>query len=325
MNPPLLSRRVPRVPIVSAVSLVLVGALTLFAFGAPPPAEGAAALRLARLSEETLPSAEMPPTATPTPAAPSAAQSGGVPLASPTPSPSTEAGPGQTVPETTVAPAEVEPGAEGASSAAAEPTPAAADAVSDVAPLDIGAVKPQLQVSDQPLAAAVREASSPSMAASLRIVDRARKNILAGRPNDAIEMLAHALSVDSAGGYAYFYLGRAWLAKRNYTQAMTFLKRAEISFGSNPEWLGETLAFEGLAYEESGDTTAARAAYQMAMDAEPGNLMARVGYTRLSAQSAPPPAAPMPAGMPGASELAPPPEEVPAPAPPASEPPAPVN
>jgi TolA-binding protein len=325
MKPPIPSRYVRAA---STTSFVLAAAFALFAC-AGSSAAGAAEVRLARLSEKTFPAAEMPPTATPTPAAPSAAAPGGGAAAAPsaTASPPAETGYGQSAPETTVAPAEAGPAPEGAAGVGSE-QPASSD-TSDVAPLGIGAVNPQLQVSDRPLAATIREASTPSMAASLRIVDHARENILGGRPGDAIQELAHALSIDPADAYAYFYLGRAWLAKRDYTQAMTFLKRAEIGFGSNPEWLGETLAFEGLTYEESGQLDAARTAYQTAMDAEPGSLMARVGYTRLGPQSAPTPAVGEPngaSGEPGPSsdwELVPPPQEAPAP-PPASEP-APVN
>jgi TolA-binding protein len=325
MKPPIPSRYLRAA---SATSFVLAAAFGLFACTGSSAAS-AAEVRLALLSEETFPPAEMPSTATPTPAAPSAAAPGGGAAApAATASPPAETGYGQPAPQTTVAPAEAGPAPEGAASGAAgagSEQPASSD-TSDVAPLGIGAVNPQLQVSDRPLAATIREASTPSMAASIRIVDHARENILGGRPGDAIQELAHALSIDPADAYAYFYLGRAWLAKRDYTQAMTFLKRAEIGFGSNPEWLGETLAFEGLTYEESGQLDAARTAYQTAMDAEPGNLMARVGCTRLGPQSVPTPGVAEPNGASGPSgdwEPAPP-EEAPAPPPPASEP-APVN
>ena len=84
--------------------------------------------------------------------------------------------------------------------------------------------------------------------------------------------------------YAYFYLGRAYLGKKNYDQAITFLNRAETRLGANPQWLGETLAFEGLVNEQSGQTAPAIACYQKALVAVPGNLMARVGLTRLGGE-----------------------------------------
>ena len=109
--------------------------------------------------------------------------------------------------------------------------------------------------------------------------------------------------------------------KRDYTQAMTFLKRAEIGFGSRTAvWLSETLAFEGIAYEESGRTTAAAAAYQQALQANPGNLMARVGYTRLAPAIIPE----APEGAPSVNADLPPPSEEPPPPPPSEAPPPPA-
>lgn len=189
-------------------------------------------------------------------------------------------------------------------------------------------MEPELRVSDSSLDAAIRGAASPSMAASLRIVDQARQKVLDNRPDDAIRLLTYALSADPADSYAYFYLGRSWLVKKNYPQAMTFLKRAEIGLSSNPRWLSETLAFEGLTHEESGNAAAAEAAYRLALKAAPGNLMARVGYTRLAAgpagEATPSPGeaspeAAEPAGAPSASEVTPPPEESPPAAPPPEE------
>ena len=57
---------------------------------------------------------------------------------------------------------------------------------------------------------------------------------------------AHAISIDPSNSYAYFYLGRAYIASKNYGQALTFFKRAEIGIAANSHWLGETLAFEGV-------------------------------------------------------------------------------
>ena len=62
------------------------------------------------------------------------------------------------------------------------------------------------------------------------------------------------------------------------------MTRAQTHFGANPQWLGETLAFEGLTNEQSGQTSTAIAYYQKALVAVPGNLMARVGLTRLSGE-----------------------------------------
>ena len=142
------------------------------------------------------------------------------------------------------------------------------------------------------------------------------------RPGRRFGALARALSIDSSNAYAYFYLGRAYLLKKDYHQTLTFLHRAEIGFASDPTWLGETFSFEGLCDEQSGQTAQAAAAYRRALDFSPYNLMARTGYVRL----APPPVTPPNTGAsPGtgalpASDVGPPPESG-APPPPAVPPP----
>jgi len=159
----------------------------------------------------------------------------------------------------------------------------------------------------------------------MRIVEQARAELQDGHPDEASRDLQRAVSVDPSDSYAYFYLGRTSITKKNYPQAMSFLKRAEIGFGSgNAMWLSETLAFEGLVYEESGRDIAAAAAYQQALQVNSGNLMARVGYTRLAPSVTNPEGAPA-AGAdlppPPSEPILPPPAEAPPPPPPPNSPP----
>ncbi|HUY27737.1 MAG TPA: tetratricopeptide repeat protein [Candidatus Binataceae bacterium] len=205
----------------------------------------------------------------------------------------------------------------------AEPS-AIPTATGDAAPLDAGSITPTLRISDAPLDSVIAAQASPARAASLRVTEQARRQLERDHPDEAIRTLSRAVGIDPGNPYAYFFLGRAYIAKKDDEQAMSFLKRAEIGFGSgNPTWLGETLAYEGLTYEESGHMDAAAAAYQQAIAADPGNLMARVGYTRVAPEVTPQaPAAPP--GAPADSAIAPPPPADAAPAPPpAASPPAP--
>jgi hypothetical protein len=254
------------------------------------------------LEEESIGGADLTPTPTVTPT-PDA--NGNLP---PTPSPTPSATP-------TEGPVFVEPTA---MSTSTEEAP----------PLDVGAITPTLRVSDAPLDAVIAAEASPARAASLRATDQARQQLIANHPDEAIRTLGGAIGIDPTNPYAYFYLGRAYVAKKDDEQALSFFKRAEIGFGSNNAvWLSETLAFEGLTYEESDRINAAAAAYQQAIAADPGNLMARVGYTRVSPQVTPvAPAAPE--GAPAESDIAappsgeaaqPPPAESPPPPPPSSE------
>ncbi len=303
----------------------------VIARGAVGSAARARVTRVVGFREENIGPEDLPsPTATPTPAAspaqngpessPSAAPAALAPEAAPSPNPQTSpAAAAQASPV-------IAPNPASGAQAEGAPPPAGAEpseVPTELAPLGIGQMTPTLQISNASLGPIIASATTPALAASLRMTDKARGDILDGRPDDAIQLLSRAVSIDPTNSYAYFYLGRAWLAKKNYSQAITFFNRAGMAFASNPQWLGETLAFEGLAYEEWGQPQQAEKEYAQALQATPGNLMARVGYTRLTVNDAAPPegAAPPPSG----SEVAPAPSEPPAPPPPAAEPPPPAD
>jgi len=201
----------------------------------------------------------------------------------------------------------------------------------DVTPaIDVGSIATTPQISDSSLASLIETAPTPARAASLRITEQERVELDRGHTDDAIRELAHAISIDPSNSYAYFYLGRAYVSRRDYGQAETFFRRAQIGLASNSAWLGETYAFEGLSLEQAGKSAEAVAAYQKALAASPGNLTARVGVTRLSAfmpasATTSAPAADLDQPAPAEDETAPPPDEAPAPPPPASAPPPPAD
>jgi Tfp pilus assembly protein PilF len=150
------------------------------------------------------------------------------------------------------------------------------------AQLDITSSNPTVQISDGSLDSELSDKLGPARSASLRSVDQARAQMMSGDVDGSIRALSRALSIDSSNPYAYFYLGRAYFVKNNPQQALTFLQRAALGFGSNPAWLGETYGFEGAAYEASGRTSEAAAAYKRALDTAPNNRMARAGYGRVA-------------------------------------------
>ena len=199
-----------------------------------------------------------------------------------------------------------------------------AAAPADIPPaMDIGSVAPTAQISDSSLEPLINAAPTPARAASLRITETQRIELERGHADDAIRELEHAVSIDPSNSYAYFYLGRAYIARKSYAQALTFFKRAEIGLASNSAWLGEIYAFEGLSLEQSGKSAEAEAAYQKALAATPGNLTARVGATRLNAfaPAAAAPTAPVAdAAQPAPDEDEPPPAPDEAPPPPAPAP-----
>jgi hypothetical protein len=286
-----------------------------------------AALASAELREESIPAQDLaaPASSAAAPASPAAA-----------PSPESDTNPDTDTEEEdweTVHPGKARPAERAAPMAAStSAAPAGSSSPAEVAPaIDVGSIATTPQISDSPLTPLIDTAPTPARAASLRITEAERVELERGHTEDAIRELAHAISIDPSDSYAYFYLGRAYVARRDYGQAQTFFRRAQIGLASNSAWLGETYAFEGLSLEQEGKSAEAAAAYQKALAASPGNLTARVGVTRLSAfmpaaaSAASPPSGDLDEPAPAEPEVAPPPDEAPPPPPPASRPPPTAN
>ncbi|MGH7923879.1 MAG: tetratricopeptide repeat protein [Candidatus Binatus sp.] len=283
---------------------------------------------LAKLQEESIPAADLALSASPaaSPAGPAAASS---PAALENPDTNADSTEWERVPAGGATPA-------GNTMPVSNPMPPPAAQAppvnpAEVAPaIDVGSIATTPQVSDSSLAPLIDTAPTPARAASLRITEQQRVELERGHTDDAIRELAHAISIDPSNSYAYFYLGRAYVARRDYAQALTFFKRAEIGLASNSAWLAETYAFEGVSLEQEGRSAEAAAAYQKALAMSPGNLTARVGVTRLSAfmpaaASVPAPAGDLDQPAPTEPEIPSAPDEGPAPPPPASAPPPPAN
>ena len=177
----------------------------------------------------------------------------------------------------------------------------------------------------------IRQAATPALAASLRLTEEARNQLAAGNADDALRKLGRAVSIDPGNPFEYFYLGRTYVVRKNYRQALTFFKRAEIGFAARADWLGETISYEGICYEQSGQMNDAQSAYRRALADAPGNLMARIGYDRLAGSASP--SAALDAPPPPAQDASPPPAvaddgaapaEAPPPPPPSAATPAPA-
>jgi hypothetical protein len=172
--------------------------------------------------------------------------------------------------------------------------------------LDTSAINSAPDLSQVSLDSEVKQAATPALAASLRLTEEARKQLAAGDTNGAMRLLGRAVSIDSGNPFEYFYLARVYMVRKNYRQALTFLKRAEIGFGVRPDWLGQTVGYEGTCYEQLGRLSDAESAYQRALADAPNNLMARIGYGRLAGSAGPPAA--LDAPPPAAHDASPPPE-----------------
>ena len=280
---------------------------------------------LAELQEESIPAQDL---AAPSPAAATSPGAAASPAAETNPDTNSDSGEWVTLPAGKAAPAEN-------TLPVSNPMPPAVPAQpAEIAPaIDVGSIATTPQISDTSLAPLIDTAPTPARAASLRITEQQRVELDRGHVDDAIRELAHAISIDPSNSYAYFYLGRAYMARKGYEQALTFFKRAEIGVASNSAWLGETYAFEGVCLEQENKSADAVAEYQKSLGASPGNLTARVGVTRLSAfmpasTSAPAPAPPvgeLDQPAPAEPPAPPAPAEPPIPPPPPSAPPPTAN
>ena len=125
------------------------------------------------------------------------------------------------------------------------------------------------------------------MAASIRLTEQARKQLAAGSTDDAVRTSARAVSIDPGNRFQYFYLGRGYMVKKNYAQAITFSQTGGNRFGSRQSGMGDA-ELRGACYEVMGKTNEAAHAYQHAFAVAPNSLMARVGYSRLAPLIAPP-------------------------------------
>ena len=124
----------------------------------------------------------------------------------------------------------------------------------------------------------------PNVAAALRLIEDARQQMQQGAYDAALDRLERAVAIDPTNAYGYYFLARVHFLKKNYDQAIAFAGRAaSLSAHADRVCLGRIRSLEGAVFEEVGRYPDARKAYQQALEADPDNLSAQVGLTRLSA------------------------------------------
>jgi hypothetical protein len=123
----------------------------------------------------------------------------------------------------------------------------------------------------------------PNVAAALRLVEDARQQMQQGAYDAALDRLEGAVAIDPTNAYGYYFLARVYFLKKNYDQAIAFASRAaSLSAHADRVCLGRIRSLEGAVFEEVGRYPDARKAYQQALEADPDNLSAQVGLTRLN-------------------------------------------
>jgi tetratricopeptide (TPR) repeat protein len=150
------------------------------------------------------------------------------------------------------------------------------------------AARPRAPVQDDsgPLTAKIRDGTPANRAAALRMTEQARGLIAAGEEARAIEILERAIAIDASAPYAYYFLAMAHQRAKRPQLARPFLDRAQQKLRTEPYWLGQVHALRGQIAEEEGRPADARADYERALQAFPGNADASAGLARLGAEDA---------------------------------------
>lgn len=126
-------------------------------------------------------------------------------------------------------------------------------------------------------------ALSPQELIALRFVEDGKGLLEAGDAETAREHFEKALAIAPFQPYGYYFLGRLAFTRGDTKQALAFLRKAELAFAPGEyAWLGETTGLQGAIYEELGEYTHARAAYQHCLQLIPTNLKAISALARLS-------------------------------------------
>jgi len=131
-------------------------------------------------------------------------------------------------------------------------------------------------------------APSPQELVALRFVQAGKVLLDQANLDRAREQFERAVVIAPLQPYGYYFLGRVAFARHEHKQAIAFLRKAELLFTPGDRaWLGETTSLQGAVYEDLGDYTQARAAYQRCLQVAPANLKALSALARLSEEELP--------------------------------------
>ena len=161
------------------------------------------------------------------------------------------------------------------------PTPAQLAALPPAAPAAPGAVatSPDLES----LLTHIGPTTPPNVAAALRLIEDGRQQMQQGRYDRALDRFERALAIDPSNAYGYYFLAQLHFETKKYDQAVAFASRAVVlSARTDHVLLGRAYGLQGAAFEAVGRYPDARKAYEKAIEADPANVAARLGMTRLN-------------------------------------------
>lgn len=134
-----------------------------------------------------------------------------------------------------------------------------------------------------PLSWSISSRTPRSVAASMRLVDRARAELAGGTAEGAFELLDQALELDPGSVPAHVERARAAMLVGSTHGARADLEKA-LALQPKGAWLAEVVAVGGEVYETEGREDAAVVAYRRALVIHPPNRTAREALSRLLAR-----------------------------------------
>ena len=85
------------------------------------------------------------------------------------------------------------------------------------------------------------DSPNPRQVASLRLTEQGKSLLESERPDDAMDMLERAVSLNPGNGENYYYLAEAWLMKHEPKQANEFNRLAGLYLRGKPDWMRKYL------------------------------------------------------------------------------------
>ncbi len=132
-----------------------------------------------------------------------------------------------------------------------------------------------------PLEKLAAKETSPTRAASMRLVLKGRNELDRGKIERAAHFITQAIELDAQNPFAYFYLGLARFQTGRFQQSSELFFRAGELFGHDVSWKAESFARQGESLEKQNKLTLARAAFLQGVRLDAFNERAVEGMERM--------------------------------------------
>jgi tetratricopeptide (TPR) repeat protein len=105
--------------------------------------------------------------------------------------------------------------------------------------------------------------------ATMRTIERVRKNLSLGETTGIYNTLIRVIRVDPQNPFAYYYLGKTKVLTGDYERAIGFLEKAYSLFGKSPIWMAESSLLLGWCKRKTGKMSESNQAFEDAVRLNP--------------------------------------------------------